>query len=140
MSIESPIQGIAKPRFFLMGALNSSTANGNNFISIAGAGADIAGTEANSTITVLTPFMIKRVMGRTYINSKNAASTIEMRVNSAGVSGAAFTANAGATGNFDSGEINVIVPAGSTVDWRCDTSASASGNIAFRISAECQTL
>jgi len=84
-------------------------------------------TEANYQITIDWALTIKRILIRMETNTKNAATVIACRDD--GVSVASISIAASTTGEFDTGDITVLILTGSLVNWLIDTSASVSGAI-----------
>ena len=136
MSIEAPIQGIPKGRFWFTCEINS-TSNSVLYIGLGGTATSSA-TEANTDQTINFPFIVRRVQANVTTNSKSASTTLAFRDDGASIG--ALTVNAGATGESDSGALSTVVASGSKCNFLRDTSASASGTLVCTINVECEPL
>lgn len=135
MSIQAPIQGIPRARSVFVWNQTGS-ANSNTFYSVADASSSVGSTTESAVDGVILNFniMITRFTVAVTTNSKSNDATIAIRDDGADVS--RLTISAGSTSDKDSGALSVIVAAGSKLTWNRDTSASASGTLAFAAMVE----
>jgi len=82
--------------------------------------------EANAVITFDWAITLKRIYLRVETNSKNGSTVIGYRDD--GVTVASITVAASTTGEFDTGDITVLVDSGSLVNWIMNYTASTSGS------------
>lgn len=128
-----PVQGL--PQNYLVATLetNNRTSNNNAFTQIWGASVAYSTTETNVRIPCAFEMVLKRVWGRAILNGKDQQGTFQFRKNGTGL--VTFTNNAGITENFNSGALDITIPANSECTWRVDESASSSGGITIALAA-----
>lgn len=95
-------------------------------------------TEANVDYTIRFPIRITRLQVLVPTNTKDQASTVAFRDDGATV--ASVSIAAGTTTDVDSGALNVVIAAGSKINFLRDTSASGSGNLAINMFAEYEVI
>jgi len=122
----------------LGGGLGSFSTNAAFFYTWNGLFDAVSGTtESVIESAIIDAYIIKQVTAIAQVNTKNVASVIGARDD--GVTVASVSVTASTTGVFEGGEVTVTVAAGSDHCGTVDTSASASGNLAWIISVEVTT-
>lgn len=87
----------------------------------------LTSTESLVQMTFPHAFTVTRALVKMNTNGLNGSSVFAFRDDAADVTGTALTVTAGSTTEVDSGVLSVAVAAGSKINFRLDTSASASG-------------
>lgn len=84
------------------------------------------GTESTTQVTFPFNIALKRLICKFNTNALAGASVVAFRDD--GANATSLTIAAGNTTEQDSGAINVVIAAGSKINWMVDTSASAAAN------------
>lgn len=118
----------------------TGSANSDIFYSIADTGS-ILGSATESAVDgviINFPIKIRRITAAITTSSKNVDATLALRDDGTDVH--RFTITAASTDDKDSGALDVSVASGSKLTWNRDTSASASGTLAFAMMAEYEVI
>jgi type II secretory pathway component GspD/PulD (secretin) len=114
--------------FFQAGS--NSTINTLRYL-IPAAAVATAGGEPEDNVAVVYdyPLRIKRIRYIIGTNTKNAITNISLRVDKADLVQSMLAIQPATNSSFDSGVLNVDLPAGTKINWKWDTSLSSSGGI-----------
>ena len=126
----SPPQGLVKETISFLHAFEDSTSNNSAmYCSIA----DQNGSATEADVQLTLPFAIRLIKIEVLItvNTKSENIVFSFRDDAASVASLTITKNNGAE-RVTGSDIDVIVAAGSLIDVLRDTSASASGDLAYK--------
>jgi len=102
----------------------------NEFYSIFSNQSNSSAVEANQDIALSYSFIVKRMRCITFSNSMDQDTIVNFRAG--GVSIATITIPAGVNSEFDTGNLNVPVPAGTKINYNVDCSLSTVGSIQIK--------
>jgi hypothetical protein len=115
---------------FFYNAGSNSTGNLLRYLTINSAVATASGEpELNVAMLMDYQLILKRVRYIVGSNTKNAVTNISFRKDLADLVGTTLAINPAQNMEFDSGILDVDISIGSRIDWKWDTSLSASGSI-----------